>query len=75
MFMKGTAGIMEPHYTGDMSLGYVTGGITFDIFATMANHYGVSFVVTYPTKAWIEINEDGSLGGSVGDVSFTVQCK
>ncbi len=70
--MKGNSGPpVAPHYTGDLSTGIVTGGINFDIFSTIADLYSVSYMVTFST-VWIMMNEDGTLGGTVGDVGYVI---
>ncbi len=49
----------------------VTGGISYDIFDAIASHYGFSFNVKLD-EGWIEINEDGSFGGLIGNVSMVL---
>ncbi len=66
--MKGNASPSKPHFVGDLKTGVVTGGIAYDIFDTIAKHYGVSSRVRFET-VWIVMNEDGSLGGMIGHVS------
>ncbi len=66
-FMKGNAYPLKPHCFADLDTGKVTGGIVVDIFSIITGHYGVSFNVTF-SKTWVVANDDGSIGGSVGQV-------
>ncbi len=69
--MKGSASPSKPHFVGDLNTGMITGGITYDIFDTIAKHYGVSSKVRIE-NLWIVMNEDGSMGGKIKNVSVVL---
>ncbi len=65
--MRGSAFVAKPHVMANITTKDIVGGVSFDVFDTLAKHHGITYQVKYSAD-WVTMNQDGSLGGCMGDV-------